>query len=344
MRALLVANPHAGGVRRASRVEVVERHLRARGLSVTRVTSAGAAEARACLRERLFASSRVPIAVAAGGRAALASPSVDATAESAGERVIVVGGDGTISSLLPVLEETRVPLGIIPAGTFNALAGALGIPRDLPGALELAVSGRPRSIDLGYANGRPFSQILGVGFDGAVVHSVLPARNKRLLSPGALLRGARLLARFRPIRARIETEATVIEQDVWLVLVANASRYTYCVEAAPGARLDDGWLDVWVFAARGARLTARHVLGILRGRPMGLPGVMHLRARRAFVETDPPSFVHLDGDGGGCTPVDVRVAPGVLNVIAPIGARCREGPSWEATMWPSSHPPARPRL
>lgn len=319
MRALLVANPHAGGVRRASLVDAVERHLRARGLSVTRITSAGAAEARARLRERLFASSPVPIAVAAGGRAALTSPSADFVAEPTGERVIVVGGDGTINALLPVLEETRAPLAIIPAGTFNALAGALGIPRHLPEALELAISGEPRPIDLGYANGRPFSQILGVGFDGAVVHAVLPARNKRLLSPGALARGARLLAKFRPVRARIETESTVIEEYVWLVLVANASRYTYCVEAAPGARVDDGWLDVWVFAAGGKSVPARHVLGILRGQPAGLPGVTHTRARRALIETDPPSYFHVDGDHGGRSPVETRIAPGVVNVIAPDG-------------------------
>jgi YegS/Rv2252/BmrU family lipid kinase len=293
MRALIVCNPHAGGVHGEAALASVERRLRLARVGAERV--AGEQPADVC--ENLTAMLR--------------------RSRPGEARVICVGGDGTINGILPALIGTGFPLAIIPAGTFNALAGELGIPRDADGALSVALTGQPRPTDVGLANGRPFCQIAGVGFDAAAVHTVLPHRNKNLLSPAALLRGLRLLARYRQPRIRVAADGFTAESRAWLALVANASMYTYSIRAAPGARVDDALLDLWLFEGRSPAHTARQVAAILRGRSGAAGGAHHLQARSIRLESDPPVFLHLDGDAAGTTPVEFRILPGALTVMTP---------------------------
>jgi diacylglycerol kinase family enzyme len=192
---------------------------------------------------------------------------------------------------------TPFSVGIVPSGTLNALAGEMGIPRALDEAVAVAVGGRPRRIDLGLANGRPFAQMAGVGFDGAVVSSVVPSVSKNMLGISALTRGLRLLATYAPTKVSLTTESALVEAEAWLVLVANARHYTYGLRVAARAVVDDGWLDVWLFASGPGTLVAGQVVGLLRGRPGRCRGVCHVRARRLRIESDPPVLVHVPASG-----------------------------------------------
>jgi len=292
MRVLLVANPRAGRVNPA-RLAHIARLLQSARVEVGAVPASGPGIAAASLRHALQGLS------------------------PADTRVIAVGGDGTIHAILPALVGTAFPLAIVPAGTLNALAGELHIPQGIESAIRVAVGGEPRRIDVGVVNGRPFVQMAGVGFDGAAVHTVVPTENKNMLSPLVLARGLRLLSTYRPSRFRITTESSTLSAKAWLILVANASRYTYRLCASPGADIADGWLDLWVFAARSARQTVGQVLALLRGTHGGYPGVHHLRARSAQIASHPPVWLHLDGDAGGRTPAAVSVLPRALTVIVP---------------------------
>jgi len=292
MRVLLVANPCAGRAHPA-RLAYIARLLQSARVEVGAVPASGLGMAAESLRHALQGLS------------------------PADTRVIAVGGDGTIHAILPALVGTAFPLAIVPAGTLNALAGELHIPRTIESAIRVAVSGEPRRIDVGVVNGRPFVQMAGVGFDGAVVHTVVPTENKNMLSPVVLARGLHLLSTCRPSRFRIATESSTLNAKAWLVLVANASRYTYRLCASPGADIADGWLDLWVFAAHSVRQTVGQVLALLRGAHGGYPGVRHLRARRAHIASFPPVWLHLDGDAGGQTPAIVSVLPRALTVVVP---------------------------
>lgn len=318
MRALVVTNPNSGARRRRAGTAAVTRRLEEAGFGVRHL--------------RASSSSDVPGAL----RGALRDESPAET------RVIAVGGDGTINAVLPALAGTEFPLCIVPSGTLNALAGELGIPRGLPEAMTVALEGQAHRIDLGLANGRPFAQMAGAGFDGAVVHTVVPPANKNMLGCSALSRGARLLTSYTAARCRVTTEATAVEGDVWLALVANARHYTYHLRVAPQAAADDGWLDVWLFESVPAAQVARQVYGLLRGRPSACPGVRHLRARQARLESDPPVFVHVDGDQAGQTPVDISVAPAALTVMIPSAEAVRRLASRRSTPLPGGR--SSPRL
>ncbi|MFB3880286.1 MAG: diacylglycerol kinase family protein [Armatimonadota bacterium] len=293
MRALLVCNPHAGGVHGEAALASIERRLRLARVEPERVPGAD------------------PSSVCANLQAALRGARPDEA------RVICIGGDGTINGILPALVGTGFPLAIIPAGTFNALAGELGIPRDVGCAVSVALTGRPRRIDIGLANGKPFCQIAGAGFDAAAVHTVLPQRNKNLLSPAALVRGLRLLAGYRSPWVRVTADGIVLESRAWLALIANASMYTYSIRAAPGARVDDALLDLWLFEGRTPAYAARQVAAILRGRAGAAAGARRVQAREIRLASDPRMFLHCDGDAAGTTPAEFEVVPGALTVFVP---------------------------
>jgi YegS/Rv2252/BmrU family lipid kinase len=292
MKALLVANPNAGRLNGA-RLAAVSRLLRGMGVEVSELAGDSKEDSLAALR------------------LALSQASLEET------RVIALGGDGTVNGMLPALIGTPFPLGIVPAGTLNALAGELRIPRALEAAVAVAVNGRRRRIDVGVANGRAFAQMAGIGFDGAVVRSVVPASNKKMFSPAVLARGLRLAATYHSSRFVIKAGCETIEARAWLALVANASRYTYGICAAPGARLDDGWLDLWLFESLSPRRTLGQVLALLTGQHSGSPGILRIRAQHMGIEADPPAWVHVDGDAGGRTPMEFQVRPSSLTVMVP---------------------------
>jgi len=295
MNAVLVANPFARGLRRGGAVAQIEARLRAAGLR--RLQCIVEPEPRRAA-ERLHH--------------ALREESPEET------RVIVAGGDGTIRAALPAFAERGFPMAILPVGTLNVMAWELGVPRRLEEALAVAVRGRPRGVDICSANGQLFADMAGVGYDAAIVHSIVPAVGKtRLGYFGYIARALGLLARYRPSRFRIITESATLETEAWVGVVANTAHYAYHWQVSPRAVVDDGWLDLCLFQSASVTQTAGQVAALLANRHASYPGVLHVRARRFRIETDPPAHLQLDGDPVAQTPVDITMIPRALTVLVP---------------------------
>ncbi len=267
------------------------------------------------LAEAGFAVERIAAPAPAGTVAALSAAL--SCAETQDTRVVVAGGDGTIHAALPALVDTGVPLAILPVGSVNVLARELGIPPSLEAAIGVAKSGRLRQIDLGYANGRAFALMAGIGFDAAVVQSVAPQLKDLVGSFAYVARGLQVLASYPQTRFHIEADGEEVEAAGWLAVVANASRYTYHWRLAPDAQIDDGWLDFCFFSSESALQTAGQVVATLGGRHFSHPGVQHLRAKRFRFRCTPEVAVQLDGDPAGMTPIKVEIRPGALTVMVP---------------------------
>lgn len=244
-------------------------------------------------------------------------------------RLLVAGGDGTVHHALQALAGAETALGILPLGSGNDLAGALGVPADLERAVDLALSAPVRSIDLGAAGGRYFAGVAGLGFDSEVNRY---ANTIRRLPGGLVYVWAvlRMLRGFRPPRLDIEFEgageggqegtAPPFSGPVMFVALANSPRYGGGMRIAPEARLDDGLLDCVVVRAISRPALLRVFPGVFRGAHVRHPAVTVVRAPAAALRLDRPLTSYGDGEPlveVGEQPVRFAVLPGALRVIAP---------------------------
>lgn len=228
---------------------------------------------------------------------------------------LVWGGDGTAGDVAAGLIGTGVPLGILPAGTFNNIARALGLPPNPLTAARLLASARPRAMDAGFANGRVFLEVAGVGLDAAVMPfgERLKARQLTAVVP-ALLR----LARFRAVELTLDLDyARGMRVRTPLVAIANGPFYGAGFAVAPEARWDDGRLTVRVFEGVTVPALLWYFLRIARHRLPARPQGQTFRARRVRVAAELPLAVHADGRSIGTTPMTFEAQQAALQVLVP---------------------------
>jgi YegS/Rv2252/BmrU family lipid kinase len=242
-------------------------------------------------------------------------------AVKAGAGLIVVwGGDGMVQRCVDAVAGSTATIAIIPAGTANALAGNLGIPRDLAAAVRIAVRGTSRQLDLGKLNGEHFAVMAGAGFDGALIGDAGRRLKGRLGRLAYVLSGVRHL-RDDPTPARIRVDgATWFTGDATCVLLGNFGTMTGGIDAFDGARPDDGCLEVGVSTARGAFQWGRTLGRMAVGRSEKSPFVETTRGRKIDVRFDEPVIYELDGGARGTTErLKARVVPRGLSVRVPAG-------------------------
>jgi len=241
------------------------------------------------------------------------------------QRVVAVGGDGTVNEVAQALIRTSAALGIVPLGSGNGLARHLGMLRGLEDALDLATSpfSRTADIDTGTANGHPFINVMGLGLDAEASRrfNQLPRRGFWAYA-GALLAA---VSSRRSERCRITFSGRVETHDIMLIAVANSDQYGYDARIAPGGRVDDGLLDLVTVGPAGlpgmVHLGARLFSGALAGHS----SVRRFKSGRFLIERPAPGIIHTDGEvhETGAI-VEVTVLPGSLKVVVP--ALCKAVP------------------
>ena len=264
------------------------------------------------------------------------------------DRVVVVGGDGTIQEVVnglltagrgqgsvPALG-TMPALGAVPGGNGNDLVRNLLLPLDPLAALAVALGEETRHIDVAVASApdgrlRHFAVAGGVGFDARVAHVMyghrMPWQRGRA---GYFLSTFLELLRFRNHRLRLTLTThdgdREIERTSLLVAFANGPYYGGGMQICPGADPSDGVLDVCVAGDLSRWEAMRLLPGIYRGAHVGHPKVEFVRARTIHFEGDDGTLVHLDGEPFGAIPITIDVLPGALRVAvgdtgpAPIGS------------------------
>jgi YegS/Rv2252/BmrU family lipid kinase len=245
---------------------------------------------------------------------------VEAVLKKGVDLLIVWGGDGMVQRSIDVLARTgsKVPLAIMPAGTGNLLAGNLGIPTDLPEAVDLAFHGKRHRIDVGKLNGEHFAVMAGVGFDGAMIQEADRKMKDRLGKLAYVWSGLRHVNGSKPTARVLVDGVKWFDDEASCVLVGNVGTITGGIHAFDDAKPDDGWLDVGVATAQGAAQWARALGTMAVGRSDHSPFVRMTRARKIDVKL--ASKLEYELDGGARTAVkrlSVQVAPGAVKVCVP---------------------------
>jgi diacylglycerol kinase (ATP) len=230
--------------------------------------------------------------------------------------VVAVGGDGTVNEVARALAGTPTALGIIATGSGNGLARHLGIHGSWNHAFATLRTGRPRSIDVGFANEYPFFNVAGLGFEAELAERFNRARRRGLLAYAFLT--LRALRAAQPITCRIRAGDTVRDFTASTLAVANGSQYGGGIRIAPRARVDDGRLDLCALPPLRWNNLLPLTWGLVTGRIGNASGVLQLQGAALTVELPGPARLHTDGETHPVgSDVHFAVKPGHLRVVGP---------------------------
>ena len=169
------------------------------------------------------------------------------------------------------------------------------------------------AMDAGEIDGRFFVNIAGIGVDAYVASQFSLARRRGFL--GYIGITARALVTYVPTHYRITSGGTTVETRAILVTIANSAQFGNGARIAPGARVDDGLLDLVVLEEHSRLVTLWNLPRLFNGTVDRAPGCSIRRLDRATIESDQPMIFHVDGEPvAGGTSLRVRIHPGALNV------------------------------
>jgi diacylglycerol kinase (ATP) len=239
--------------------------------------------------------------------------------EQGADLIFVWGGDGTVQRCIDALAGTGAVMAILPAGTANLLATNLGIPAgDVAAAVRAGLHGRHRTLDTGTVNGEHFAVMAGAGFDARMIADADRALKDRLGRVAYLYTGARNLS-VRPVKATVDVDGErFFEGRVSCVLAGNVGKVIGGIQAFPGARPDDGVLELGVVTAKNPAEWARTLGRLALGQAKRSPFVEVTQARQAQIRFARKTPYELDG--GARPPVRklrIEVEPGSIIVCVP---------------------------
>ncbi|GGR40570.1 diacylglycerol/lipid kinase family protein [Nocardioides luteus] len=245
------------------------------------------------------------------------------------DTVATLGGDGMVHVAVQALAGSEVSLGVVPLGTGNDFARALGIPTGDPlAATDVVVRHQTRRVDLGRARRAGtgsvpasdtwFATVLAAGFDAAVNERANAMRwphgdLRYTLAALAVIRG------WKPVPYRLEIEdasgeVTVREQPAMLLAVANTESYGGGMRIAADADPADGLLDAILIKPVSRLEFLRVFPGVRQAKHLTHPAFERIHARR-ITATAPDVVAYSDGERLGPLPLDVECVPGALRVL-----------------------------
>jgi diacylglycerol kinase (ATP) len=231
---------------------------------------------------------------------------------------IAWGGDGTINEVASSLAFSNVSLAVVPSGSGNGLARELAIPLNPAAAFEVALGGRDQLIDAGEIEGRMFFNVAGLGFDAHVAHEFAETGHARRGFARYISIAVRELIRFVPDQYTITANGTRLETRALFIAIANSRQYGNGATIAPGARIDDGALDVVVVGERSPWSAIAQMPMLFSGKVDRLPGVTIIPTADVEITAKHDMVYHVDGEPAlAGRSVRARVHPGVLRVRVP---------------------------
>ena len=230
--------------------------------------------------------------------------------------LILGGGDGTISGLVDHLVGTGTALGVLPLGTANSFARTLGIPLDIPGAVEVLRTGTLRRIDLGMIDGDYFANCAAIGISPQIAETVPHKLKKYAGRIGYLGWAALQYAKFKPFTLIVGEGANAQRLYAVEVRISNG-RFHGGTELVDDARVDSGKIVVQVVVGK----TKSHLLKNWGASMLRLESrhedTHDFTGTSMRIATEPPMPISIDGEVLAKTPVTAHVAAGVIEVMAP---------------------------
>jgi diacylglycerol kinase (ATP) len=233
------------------------------------------------------------------------------------DRVIAVGGDGTVSLVAKQLLGTEVPMGILPAGSANGLAKELAIKLTIEDALDTIVNGEEKRADVIRINNEHFCiHLSDIGLNAQLIKHFEDKNIRGQLGyAGALIKA---LWKKRRIEVAIETKDAVIKREALMVVLANATKYGTGATINPDGNLYDGLFEVIVVK----KIAVFEWLKMLfKGRRFKAKNVEVFHTHHAFIQTRHRVHFQVDGEYlGKIRKVEATIEAARLKLLLPKGS------------------------
>jgi YegS/Rv2252/BmrU family lipid kinase len=259
----------------------------------------------------------------AGELTELAGDAVDGGAEL----LVVVGGDGSVHEVVNgIAGRAGVEIALLVRGTGWDFARSLGLPRNVDRAIEVALSGRTRTIDLGHATYRLadggegksyFANVASAGMSGAIAQRANDTSKALGGKVSYVWATFGVFARWTSNEIEVSVDGETRRARMHDVIVANGPYLGGGMKICPDAELDDGIFDVLLIGDLTKRDLVLTMPKIFRGTHLPHPKAELLRGAQVSVDAAEPLPIELDGEQPGTTPVRFEIIPRALRVRVP---------------------------
>jgi diacylglycerol kinase (ATP) len=240
----------------------------------------------------------------------------------------VAGGDGSVNLSVAGLVGSETALGVLPAGTSNVWAQELGLPgltwtrlMALEESARRLANGTVRQVDVGFCNQSPFLLWSGVGLDGFIVHRLEPRSRweKHFSVVSYATRAVRHAGFWSGMNLQAVADDVQVSGHYLLAVVSNIHLYAGgLAEISPEAYLDDGLMDLWLFAGETVFETLQHAWNLFSGQHLQSDQTRCISFRNLKLFSDQPMEIQLDGEPmQGEREVEIRVHPKALMILTP---------------------------
>ncbi len=236
--------------------------------------------------------------------------------------VVAAGGDGTIREVAHGLEGSDKPMMILPCGTENLLANELGLDRRLKTIVKAFEDEYISVLDLGSVNGRCFTSVVGLDFDGQIIKLVDGQRRGHINHLDYFWPIWRTFWAYKFPQIKVEIDGDEVFDGLGMVFVGNISRYALGLQILHYANFGDGLLDLCIYNCDSRLGLLKYSALTAFKQHIDAGNVIYRQGKKIHISSDHPDLrTEIDGDPGPDLPLEINVIPEAVKVITPAGAK-----------------------
>lgn len=231
------------------------------------------------------------------------------------DRIVAVGGDGTVNEVAQALVNHPAKMGIIPKGSGNGLARHLGIPTRFPDALNCLFTSKTLAMDTFQMNGRLSLNVSGIGFDGYIADLFGMEKERGFQGYTKLVMNE--FMRFPEFEASIDAGDQKLQRKAFVIAIANSSQYGNNAMIAPGASVCDQLLNISI-VKKFPPYRLDLIYSFFTGSIDQSAYCETLSVRNTIIQLTEPMSYHIDGEPAGkADHFTIVLNPSSLNMLAP---------------------------
>ncbi len=233
--------------------------------------------------------------------------------------ILISGGDGTVDMILNIMKEYKIdlPIGILPLGTANDFANALGIPYDIVEGLTNIINSKPKLIDIGKINDKYFINVASAGMFTDVSQKINPELKNYIGKVSYYMIGIEEALHMKRFNIKVVSEEVEYNGDMYLMLVFNG-KTAGNLNLAYKALLDDGYLDVIIFKGMPIPKSIPVLINVLRGEHLDNLSddeILYFKTKELTIECSDELITDIDGEKGPDFPLNIKCIEGGIRIL-----------------------------